>query len=182
MRPEDGSSAIEAAAAAIGRMELGRLDEETTANVGIYPGRHLGQRRRPAIAASTPRRGASTPERAAEVAGEIADACAWGASEYGCDVDVRIEELFRGYKVPSSSPALALAEAGLRAPGSSRPGSRSAVAVTPTYCASMASTACCSPTAPTAVHTAERERRRPQPREDARGLRGILGAAAAGGA
>ncbi|HWT89928.1 MAG TPA: M20/M25/M40 family metallo-hydrolase [Solirubrobacterales bacterium] len=34
IRPEDGSNAIAAAAAAIARMELGRLDEETTANVG----------------------------------------------------------------------------------------------------------------------------------------------------
>ena len=35
IRPEDGRSAIKAAAAAIARMELGRLDEETTANVGV---------------------------------------------------------------------------------------------------------------------------------------------------
>ena len=33
IRPEDGRSAIAAAATAIARMELGRLDEETTANV-----------------------------------------------------------------------------------------------------------------------------------------------------
>jgi tripeptide aminopeptidase len=51
------------------------------------------------------------------VAGLLSDACAWGASEHGCDADVRIEELFRGYQIPSSSPALALAEAGLRRAG-----------------------------------------------------------------
>ena len=38
IRPEDGHSAIEAAAAAIGAMELGRLDDETTANVGVIAG------------------------------------------------------------------------------------------------------------------------------------------------
>src|ERR1044072_4611 len=38
IRPEDGSNAIAAAAAAITRMELGRLDEETTANVGLISG------------------------------------------------------------------------------------------------------------------------------------------------
>jgi len=38
IRPEDGSSAIAAAAAAIDRMELGRLDEQTTANVGLISG------------------------------------------------------------------------------------------------------------------------------------------------
>ena len=47
----------------------------------------------------------------------MTEACAWGASEHGCDVDVRVEELFRGYELPSSSPALALAEAGLRGAG-----------------------------------------------------------------
>ena len=38
IRPEDGHSAIEAAAAAVGAMELGRLDDETTANVGVIAG------------------------------------------------------------------------------------------------------------------------------------------------
>src|SRR4051812_46233900 len=38
LRPEDGSSAIAAAAAAVSRMRLGRLDEETTANVGVISG------------------------------------------------------------------------------------------------------------------------------------------------
>ena len=38
IRPEDGRSAIAAAAAAIAAMELGRLDDETTANVGVIAG------------------------------------------------------------------------------------------------------------------------------------------------
>ena len=38
IRPEDGHSAIEAAAAAIAAMRLGRLDAETTANVGVISG------------------------------------------------------------------------------------------------------------------------------------------------
>ena len=46
IRPEVGRSAIEAAASAVGRMELGRLDDETTANVGVDPGRDGVERRR----------------------------------------------------------------------------------------------------------------------------------------
>ena len=38
VRPEAGISAIEAAAAGISRMKLGRLDYETTANIGIISG------------------------------------------------------------------------------------------------------------------------------------------------
>jgi len=116
IRPEDGNNAIAAAATAIARMQLGRLDEGTTANVGkigggtsgnVVPG-HCD------IVAET--RSLDT-DRAAAVAGEITEACAWGASEHGCDVDVRVEELFRGYRIPGDSPSLALAEAGLRRAG-----------------------------------------------------------------
>jgi tripeptide aminopeptidase len=116
IRPEDGSSAIAAAAAAVARMDLGRLDEETTANVGLISGGTSGNVVPGHCAIHAEARSLDT-ERAAEVAGRIADACAWGASEHGCDVDVRIEELFRGYKVPKDAPALGLAEAGLQGAG-----------------------------------------------------------------
>ncbi len=113
IRPEDGSNAIAAAAAAIARMELGRLDEGTTANVGVIKGGTSGNVIPGHCSVHAETRSLET-ERAAAVAGQIADACAWGASEGGCDVDVRIEELFRGYEVPKDSQALALAEEGLR--------------------------------------------------------------------
>jgi len=116
IRPEDGSSAIAAAAAAVSRMELGRLDEQTTANVGLISGGTSGNVV-PGHCWIHAEARSLDAARAAEVAGTIADACAWGASEHGCDVDVRIEELFRGYKVPPSSRGLALAEAGLRRAG-----------------------------------------------------------------
>jgi tripeptide aminopeptidase len=116
IRPEDGNNAIAAAAAAIARMELGRLDAETTANVGVIEGGTSGNvvPGHCRVVAEARSLGA---ERAAAVAGELSEACAWGAGEHGCDVDVRVEELFRGYEVPASSPALALAEAGLRGAG-----------------------------------------------------------------
>lgn len=116
IRPEDGSNAISAAAAAIARMELGRLDEGTTANVGTIAGGSSGNvvPGHCEIVAEARSLGA---DRAAAVAGELTEACAWGASEHGCDVDVRVEELFRGYELPASSRSVALAEAGLRGAG-----------------------------------------------------------------
>ena len=116
IRPEDGSSAIAAAAAAIHRMDLGRLDEGTTANVGLISGGTSGNVV-PGHCGIHAEARSLDADRAADIAGSIADACAWGASQNGCDVDVRIEELFRGYQVPSSSLALALAEAGLKGAG-----------------------------------------------------------------
>ena len=116
IRPEDGNNAIAAAAAAIARMELGRLDAETTANVGVISGGTSGNVV-PGHCDIVAEARSLDAARAAEVAGALSDACAWGASEHGCDADVRIEELFRGYEVPASSRALALAEAGLRRAG-----------------------------------------------------------------
>jgi tripeptide aminopeptidase len=116
VRPEDGASAIAAAAAAISRMELGRLDAETTTNVGLITGGTSGNVVPGHCGIVAEARSIDTHRAAAE-AGRIADACAWGASEHGCDVDVRIEELFRGYQLPKDSPALAAAEAGLRSAG-----------------------------------------------------------------
>jgi len=116
IRPEDGNNAIAAAAAAISRMELGRLDEQTTANVGVISGGTSGNVV-PGHCEIVAESRSLDSERAAAVAGALSDACAWGANEHGCDSDVRIEELFRGYKIPPSSRALALAEAGLRRAG-----------------------------------------------------------------
>jgi tripeptide aminopeptidase len=116
IRPEDGRSAIAAAAAAISRMELGRIDEETTANVGVIAGGTSGNVV-PGHCSLLAEARSIDAARAAGVAGSLSDDCAWGASEHGCDVDVRIEELFRGYAIPPSSLALGLAEAGLRRAG-----------------------------------------------------------------
>jgi tripeptide aminopeptidase len=110
INPEDGHSAIAAAAAAVARMELGRLDEETTANVGVIEGgsasnivaghcRILGEAR------------SIDAERAAATVGAMVDACTWAATEHGCDVDTQVIEMFRGYRAdPGSEPVrLALA-------------------------------------------------------------------------
>ena len=112
IRPEDGRSAIAAAAAAIGAMRLGRLDEETTANVGVISGGTAsnvvaGHCRVEAEARSI------EEAKAAEATAGMVDACTWAASEGGCDVDVDVIEMFRGYRLSSSAAAVALARTAL---------------------------------------------------------------------
>jgi tripeptide aminopeptidase len=97
-------------------MELGRLDDGATANVGLIAGGTSGNVV-PGHCAVVAEARSLDAERAAQIAAEMTEACAWGASEHRCDVDVRVEELFRGYELPKDSPALALAEAGLRSAG-----------------------------------------------------------------
>jgi tripeptide aminopeptidase len=116
INPEEGHSAIAAAAAAIAEMELGRLDEETTANIGtveggtasnVVPGhcRILGEAR------------SVDGERAAATIGKMVDACTWGASQQGCDVDAKVSEMFRGYRLDPKSEPVRIASEALRAAG-----------------------------------------------------------------
>ncbi len=116
INPEDGHSAIAAAAAAVAQMKLGRLDEETTANVGVIEGgsasnviaghcRILGEAR------------SVDGEKAAATVGEMVDACTWAAGEQGCDVDAKVIEMFRGYRLDPKSEAVRVAEEALRRTG-----------------------------------------------------------------
>jgi tripeptide aminopeptidase len=112
IRPEDGRSAIAAAAAAISSMELGRLDEGTTANVGLISGGTAsnvvpGHCRLDAEARSL------DDERASKTIGAMVDACTWAASEHECDVDVEVREMFRGYRLPSGAASVRVARAAL---------------------------------------------------------------------
>ena len=43
----------------------------------------------------------------------MVDACTWAATEHGCDVDVDVREMFRGYRLASSAPAVRVAKAAL---------------------------------------------------------------------
>ncbi len=112
IRPEDGHSAIEAAAAAIAAMRLGRLDSETTANVGMVSGGTA-----PNVVAGRCRVEAEARSLDdAKVAGATAamlDACTWAASEHGCDVDLDLTEVCRGYRQRPGSPAMRLARAAI---------------------------------------------------------------------
>jgi tripeptide aminopeptidase len=116
IRPEDGQSAILAASAAITAMDLGRLDEETTANVGVIEGgtasnvvpgscRLIGEAR------------SIEGERAADVVGAMVDACTWAAGENGCDADAHVTEIFKGYRLDPEARGVRVASDALRKVG-----------------------------------------------------------------
>jgi tripeptide aminopeptidase len=117
IRPEDGRSAIVAGAHAVAAMPLGRLDEETTANVGSIHG-GVGSTNvvaeRCSLLAETR---SLDPAKAETSVARLVDALTDGAAVAECDVDLTVEKLFAGYRVRPSSPALAAAEAALRACG-----------------------------------------------------------------
>lgn len=116
IRPEEGRSAIAAAARAIAAMPLGRLDPETTANVGrIHGGTGINVVPERCTVEAEVR---SLDEAKAEaLVTELVDHLHDGANAAECDLDVVASCLFRGYRTKPGAPAVAAAEAALRACG-----------------------------------------------------------------
>jgi tripeptide aminopeptidase len=116
INPEDGNSAVAAAAAAITGMELGRLDDETTANVGLIQGGTASN----VVPGSCRIEGEARSiagEKAAASVGSMVDACTWAAGEHDCDVDVEVTEVFRSYRVGADAAPVRLALSALRRAG-----------------------------------------------------------------
>lgn len=116
IRPEAGRSAIAAAARAISSMRLGRLDPETTANVGTIAGgtatNVIPERCR--IEAET--RGIEDA-RVERVVTEIIDHLEEAANASECDLDIDVQRVFTGYRTKPRAPGVVLAERALRACG-----------------------------------------------------------------
>ncbi len=116
LHPEQGRSAILAAARAVAALRLGRLDAETTANAGRIRGGSAANVVAERCAVELEARSLDR-ERAERVVGEMVDACQDAAGATECDVDVRVECLFHGYRTRPSAPAVRAAEAALRSAG-----------------------------------------------------------------
>lgn len=116
VRPEAGRSSIQAAARAVAAMELGRLDEQTTANVGrIEGGTALNVVPEHCVVTAEVR--SLDDARAAAVATELVDRLQDGADGTECDLDVELERMFQGYRHRPSAPPVAVAERALTARG-----------------------------------------------------------------
>jgi tripeptide aminopeptidase len=119
IRPEDGRSAIVAASKAIASMPHGRLDAETTANVGSIEGGVGGTNvvaERCTFLAEARSLSDATLET---VVAEMVDHCYDAGNDplCECDVDVDVERMFTGYRHKTASPGVLAAEAALRACG-----------------------------------------------------------------
>ena len=117
IRPEDGRSAILAAARAIASMRLGRLDDETTANVGTIAGGSGSTNVVPERCRLEAEARSLDRDAVERTVSEMVDAVHDAANATECDVDVVVERLFEGYRTRPSAPAVAAAERALRACG-----------------------------------------------------------------
>jgi tripeptide aminopeptidase len=117
IRPEEGRSAIAAAAAAVAAMRLGRLDDETTANVGRIEGGSASVNVVPDRCRVEAEARSLDDGKVEALIAEMVDHVHDGANAAECDVDVEVQRLFGGYRVRPSSRALVAAESALRACG-----------------------------------------------------------------
>ena len=113
IRPEAGHNAIAAAARAIAAMRIGRLDAETTANVGRIEGGTSANVVAERCYVELETRSLDA-ERASEVVTEMVDAIQEAASDSECDVETSVQRLFRGYRLPRTAPAVEVAAAALK--------------------------------------------------------------------
>jgi tripeptide aminopeptidase len=116
--PEHGSSAIVAATHAISAMELGRVDDESTANVGTIAGgsaMNVVPERCELVAEVRSLRDERAEELVAALVARLHEAA--NLPECECDVDVSVQRTFPGYRLPTGGRAVRAAERALLACG-----------------------------------------------------------------
>ena len=116
IRPEDGHNAIAAAAEAIASMSLGRIDDETTANVGTIRGGTAANVVAERCVVTLEARSLDDAKAGEAVSG-IVDAFTEACADMECDVETTVERLFRAYRLPGGSPAVVAASIALEALG-----------------------------------------------------------------
>jgi tripeptide aminopeptidase len=119
IRPEEGRSAIVAAAKAIAAMPHGRLDGETTANVGTINGGVGGTNVVPERCWFDAEARSLSDTTVETVVAAMVDHCHDAANDPACecDVDVTVERLFSAYRHKTAEPGVVAAEAALGACG-----------------------------------------------------------------
>jgi tripeptide aminopeptidase len=116
MYPEEGRSAIAAASRAVADLRLGRLDDETTANVGLIEG---GTARNivPEWCAIQAEARSHDEAKLADLVQEMLDACTFAAATSDCTVELEVDSRYAGYRYREDDPAVRIAAEALRRSG-----------------------------------------------------------------
>ena len=116
MYPEEGRSAIAAAARAIADLRLGRVDDETTANVGLIEGGSAGNIIPEWCALSAEAR-SHDERKLADLVQEMIDAFAFAAGLEDCEVETKVSKSYRGYRFKRDDEVVRIAHAALERAG-----------------------------------------------------------------
>jgi tripeptide aminopeptidase len=116
MSPEEGRSAIQAAAKAIADFRLGRVDDVTTANVGLIQGGTAGNIVPDRCSFVVDMRSHDERKLGALVQ-EMLDSCAFAASETECELQTELRKSYRGYRFGKTDDVVGLAATALEVCG-----------------------------------------------------------------
>ena len=112
MYPEEGRSAVAAAARAVADLRLGRVDDETTANVGKIEGGTAGNIV-PEWCTLLAEARSHDERKLADLVQEMLDAFAFAATLEECEVETTVRKSYRGYRFRPDDRAVALARRSL---------------------------------------------------------------------
>jgi tripeptide aminopeptidase len=102
VEPEKGIDAVRAAAAAVAAMPLGRIDEETVANIGTF----VGGEARNVVPGTAVLEGEARSHDQDKLDTQLASmrrACQEAADTHGATVDFLAEEAFHTYRIPEEA-------------------------------------------------------------------------------
>jgi tripeptide aminopeptidase len=116
LEPEVGRSAIQGAAYAIAAMELGRLDEETTANVGVING-GVAQNIVPARCSVRAECRSLDEGKLARTAAAMVDALHLGAARAAVDLELDVVLEYRAFELAKNHPVVRLGRAAVESLG-----------------------------------------------------------------
>src|SRR6266513_265308 len=116
MYPEEGRSAIAAAARAISDLRLGRIDDETTANVGLVEGGTAGNII-PEWCTLDAEARSHDERKLADLVQEMLDAFSFAAGLEDCEVETKVSKSYRGYRFKREEPVVRIAHAALERSG-----------------------------------------------------------------
>jgi tripeptide aminopeptidase len=116
MYPEEGRSAIAAAARAITDLRLGRVDEETTANVGLIQGGSATNIIPEWCTLSAEAR-SHDERKLGDLVQEMVDAFAFAAGLEDCEVETQVSKSYRGYRFKRDDQVVRIAQAALERTG-----------------------------------------------------------------
>ena len=112
MYPEEGRSAVQAAARAIADLRLGRVDEETTANVGLISG-GTAANIVPEWCTFRAEARSHDERKLNDLVQEMLEAFTFAATQAECEVETNVRTQYRGYRFAKSDEVVRLAAGAL---------------------------------------------------------------------
>jgi tripeptide aminopeptidase len=116
MYPEEGRSAIAAAAKAIADFKLGRVDDESTANVGVISGGTAGNIVPEWCTFHVDVR-SHDPKKLADLVREMLESITFAASLEDCQVETEVHKSYNGYRFKRDDDVVRIASTALERSG-----------------------------------------------------------------